>query len=268
MTKTLLITLLALGLLAHPALAQEDALTPKQTADYSYSLGIQIGSNLNGLPFKIDVDKLTEGLKDLLSGADLKMTDEEIADAQFDFQEMMFKERLKSMSPEERKQMEPRMQLMRSQHEKSKKNSADGKAYLAANAKKEGVVTTDSGLQYKVVAKGSGATPTTADRVLAHYTGTLLDGTKFDSSHDRGKPSEFGVTGVIKGWTEALLLMKEGDKWQLTIPSELAYGDRGNPPTIEPASTLIFDIELVEVVKSGADSAPAPHDHSDPNHVH
>ena len=119
--------------------------------------------------------------------------------------------------------------------------------FLTANAKKEGVKVLPSGLQYKVIKSGSGKTPKATDSVKVHYHGTLIDGTVFDSSVDRGEPITFPVNGVIKGWTEALQLMKEGDKWQLFIPSDLAYGERGAPPKIAPNSTLVFEVELLAV---------------------
>ena len=125
-------------------------------------------------------------------------------------------------------------------------NKLEGEAFLAENAKKEGVTVTASGLQYEVIASGSGATPTLSDTVETHYTGRFMDGTEFDSSVTRGQPLTFPVTGVIAGWTEALQLMQEGDKWKLYIPSELAYGERGVGP-IPPNATLIFDIELLAV---------------------
>ncbi len=125
-------------------------------------------------------------------------------------------------------------------------NKMKGEAFLAENAKKEGITVTASGLQYEVINSGSGATPTLSDTVETHYTGRFMDGTEFDSSVTRGQPLTFPVTGVIAGWTEALQLMQEGDKWKLYIPSELAYGERGVGP-IPPNATLIFDIELLAV---------------------
>jgi FKBP-type peptidyl-prolyl cis-trans isomerase FklB len=127
------------------------------------------------------------------------------------------------------------------------KNKAEGEKFLADNKKKEGIKTTASGLQYKVITAGTGKTPKATDTVKTHYRGTLINGTEFDSSYKRGEPAEFPVNGVIKGWTEALQLMKEGAKWQLFIPSELAYGERGAGRDIGPNSTLIFDIELISV---------------------
>ena len=127
------------------------------------------------------------------------------------------------------------------------KNIKDGEAFLAANAKKEGVKTTASGLQYKIIKSGKGKSPKATDSVKVHYHGTLVDGTVFDSSVDRGEPITFATNEVIPGWTEALQLMKEGDKWQLVIPGKLAYGERSPSPKIGPNSTLIFDVELISV---------------------
>ena len=133
-------------------------------------------------------------------------------------------------------------------------NKVEGTAFLAENAGREGIVTTDSGLQYEVIEAGSGRSPSETDQVKVHYQGTLIDGTVFDSSYERGEPVTFPVNRVIPGWTEALQLMKEGAKWKLYIPSELAYGETGppargpEPPVIGPNATLIFDVELLEVV--------------------
>jgi len=125
----------------------------------------------------------------------------------------------------------------------------EGKKFLAENAKKEGIVTLTSGLQYKIITEGTGNIPTASDKVKVNYEGTLINGTKFDSSYDRGQPAEFGVTQVIKGWTEALQLMKEGSVWMLYIPSDLAYGSRQAGKEIKPFSTLIFKVELLSIVK-------------------
>lgn len=129
----------------------------------------------------------------------------------------------------------------------AQENTALGMAYLEANKAKEGVVVLESGLQYKILTPGDGKSPTTNDRVRVHYKGTLIDGTQFDSSYDRGEPAEFGVTQVIRGWTEALQLMQEGAKWELTIPAELAYGSASRP-AIPANSVLVFDVELLEVI--------------------
>jgi len=129
------------------------------------------------------------------------------------------------------------------------KNKAAGEAFLAENAKKEGVVVTDSGLQYKIIEEGEGPSPGPSDMATVNYRGTLIDGTQFDSSYDRGQPATFPVGGVIAGWTEALQLMKPGAKWQLFIPADLAYGERGAGKDIGPNSTLVFDVELLSVEK-------------------
>ena len=127
------------------------------------------------------------------------------------------------------------------------KNLKEGKAFLEKNSKKKGVITTKSGLQYKIIKSGKGATPKPGDTVTTHYRGTLINGTEFDSSYKRGKPASFPVNGVIKGWTEALQLMQVGDKWELYIPAELAYGANGPSPVIGPNSALIFEIELIKI---------------------
>ena len=133
------------------------------------------------------------------------------------------------------------------QAEANEKNKAEGAAYLAENAKKEGVTTTDSGLQYKSLVAGSGDKPKASDTVKVHYRGTLTDGTVFDSSYDRGEPAVFPVTGVIAGWVEALQLMKVGDKLELAIPPNLAYGAQGSGPVIGPDATLVFEVELLGI---------------------
>jgi len=128
----------------------------------------------------------------------------------------------------------------------SAKNAADGAAFIAEKAKEEGVQKTESGLHYKIITAGDGAIPTATDQVVAHYKGTLIDGTEFDSSYKRGQPATFGVSNLIPGWVEALQLMPAGSKWELYIPSDLGYGDRGTP-SIPPGSTLVFELELIEI---------------------
>lgn len=145
-------------------------------------------------------------------------------------------------------QMEKRQQAMQQQQEEGKANNRKGQEFLAENASKEGVMETESGLQYKVLTEGDGPSPTSTDSVVVHYSGTLLDGTQFDSSYERGEPAEFRLSGVIEGWTEGLQLMNQGGKYQFWIPSELAYGN--NPPPgspIKPGQTLVFEVELLEV---------------------
>jgi FKBP-type peptidyl-prolyl cis-trans isomerase FklB len=206
----------------------------KTTKDkVSYSIGINIGSNLKMNNFDLDVDLLLKGLKDaFLNDTTVKrlMTDDECTQTINAFQQ--------ELSAKQQKVQE----------ESAGKNKAEGEKFLAENKKKEGVVTLPSGLQYKVIKSGTGKTPKATDTVLAHYTGTLINGTKFDSSVDRGEPTQFPVNGVIKGWTEALQLMKEGDKWNLFSPSDLAYGPRGVNQLIGPNTTLVFEVELIKVI--------------------
>ena len=178
----------------------------------------------------IDQKALTQGLADALAGKPA-LDPSEVQSTLMKFQqEMMSKQQAK-------------MQV------EGEKNLKDGDAFLAANAKKDGIKTTASGLQYKVVKSGTGASPTAADTVKVNYEGTLIDGTVFDSSIKRGEPASFPVNRVIPGWTEALQLMKVGDKWKVFIPAKLAYGERSPSPTIPPNSTLIFDVELLSIEK-------------------
>jgi FKBP-type peptidyl-prolyl cis-trans isomerase len=193
----------------------------------SYSIGVNIGQNLagQGIMDSINMDAFFAGISDVVSGQS-QLTEEQMMTALQTFQQ----------------------QMMDKQNAEMEAARSESEAFLAANAQKEGVVTTASGLQYLVLTEGAagGTSPTLQDSVLAHYHGTLIDGSVFDSSVDRGEPAEFGVSQVIAGWTEALQLMKAGDKWRLFIPSALAYGETGSGP-IGPHSALIFDVELLEV---------------------
>lgn len=197
----------------------------------SYALGMNIGKQLRQNGAEIDTEVYMKALKEAMSGGKLLMTDEQVRETLMAFQTEL---RTKTLD----------------------KNKKDGEAFLAENKKKEGVVTTASGLQYKIETKGTGKVPKTNDTVVCHYRGTLADGTEFDSSYKRSEPSSFGVTGVIKGWTEALLMMPVGSKWKLVIPSDLAYGERGRPG-IPPNSTLQFDIELISI-KDPSEAAATP----------
>jgi FKBP-type peptidyl-prolyl cis-trans isomerase FklB len=223
-------TALALGLLAIASPAADTKMTLKDDKDkVSYSIGLNIGRNMKQEGLDINPDALAAAMKDVFAGAKPQLTDEEVQQVMQDFQKKMMA-----------KQMAVR-------EEGLAKNKVEGEKFLADNKKKEGIKTTASGLQYKVIKDGTGKTPKASDTVKTHYRGTLINGTEFDSSYKRGEPAEFPVNGVIKGWTEALQLMKEGAKWQLFIPSELAYGERGAGKDIGPNSTLIFDIELLSV---------------------
>jgi FKBP-type peptidyl-prolyl cis-trans isomerase FklB len=195
----------------------------------SYAVGLNIARSLKSDGFAVNVDALIQGLRDAFAGTPPRLTDEQCQAA------------LKVVQQELMAKQEDQRKVAGSQ------NRQEGQAFLAANGKKEGVTTLPSGLQYKVIKSGTGPTPKLTDTVRTHYHGTLIDGTVFDSSVKRGEPISFPVGGVIRGWTEALQLMKVGDKWQLFIPSELAYGPQGAGGVIGPDSVLIFEIELLGI---------------------
>lgn len=195
----------------------------------SYAIGAQIGSEWKRQTVDIDPDTFAKGFKDGFQGSKLLLTDPEMREAIGGLQRQMAA-----------KQAERRREL-------GAKNRTEGAAFLAENKKKEGVKVLPSGLQYKVIKEGTGKMPKADDTVTVNYRGTLIDGTEFDSSYKRGEPATFPVKGVIKGWTEALQLMKAGSKWQLFIPSELAYGEQSAGRVIEPNSTLIFEVELLGI---------------------
>jgi FKBP-type peptidyl-prolyl cis-trans isomerase FklB len=209
--------------------AQETPVLKDQKDKVSYSIGMEIGKNMKRQSVDVNPEFLSRGVKDAFSDGKPLMTDEEMKEALTAFQkEMMAKQQeLAKMAGE--------------------KNQKEGEAFLAENKKKEGVITLPSGLQYKVIKAGSGNKPKATDTVTVHYQGTLVNGTEFDSSYRRGQPVSFPVNGVIPGWTEALQLMEVGAKWQIVIPSNLAYGDRGAGPQIGPNATLIFEIELISI---------------------
>jgi FKBP-type peptidyl-prolyl cis-trans isomerase FklB len=211
---------------------------------FSYALGMNIGSglgaNLKKQSVDYDVDLVAQGLKDAMTGAKMRLTEQE---AQAVLQEVQ-------------------TELRKAQQEKAEKASAanktEGEAFLAANKAKEGVVTLPSGLQYKILKEGTGPKPAATDTVVCNYKGTLINGTEFDSSYKRGQPATFPVSGVIKGWTEALQLMPIGSKWQLFIPSSLAYGERGTGADIGPNATLIFEVELMSIQEKPKEPAKEP----------
>jgi FKBP-type peptidyl-prolyl cis-trans isomerase FklB len=227
----------ALLSLAGSVFGQDKSTPLKDSKDkVSYSIGLNIGLNLKKQNVSINPDTFVLGLKDALAGKP-QMTDEQVKETMTAFEkEMIDKQKAAGV-----------------------KNGADGEKFLAENKKKEGVKTTASGLQYKVVKEGSGAQPKEKDTVMANYRGTLIDGTEFDSSYTRGQPATFPVSGVIKGWTEALQMMKVGSKYQLFIPANLAYGERAMGPDIGPNSTLIFEVELLDVKPAaGANPSSSP----------
>jgi len=194
----------------------------------NYSVGHQIGGDFKRQEVELNPQVLVQGIKDALEGTEPLMTSNEIRTTV-----MGLKKRI--MAAQQQKSAQPAAQ------------NTKEKAFLAENATKDGVKTLPSGLQYKIMNEGSGATPSATDKVTVHYRGTLVDGSEFDSSYSRNKPATFNVNRVIPGWIEALQLMQEGDKWQLFIPAKLGYGGRGAGKKIPPNSTLIFEVELLSV---------------------
>jgi len=225
----LLITVLSIVLLASVVYAEENNALKTQRDKLSYGIGMEIGNSLKSQSIDIDSDILARGVKDMLSGKEPLMTDQEFRETMTNFKNEMMAKQMERMK------------------EIAEKNKKEGEAFLDENKKKEGVVTLPSGLQYKVIKEGAGETPKATDTVTVHYRGSLINGTEFDSSESHGQPATFKVNGVIPGWTEALQLMKAGSKWQLFIPSALAYGDRGAGREIGPNSTLVFDVELLSI---------------------
>lgn len=219
------------------AVAGPDAPTGDGHEAASYGIGLNMGRQFRQQEVEIDVDVLIEGLRAGVAGDEARFTDPQIQAAMQALQQ----------------------EVMAAQSEKfaalAATNAEEGAAFLETNGAREGVTTTASGLQYEVLQAADGAKPTTSERVKVHYRGTLIDGTQFDSSYDRGEPAVFGLQGIIPGWVEALQLMGVGSKWKLYIPSELGYGAKGSGPTIGPNATLVFEVELLEVVPAeGADS--------------
>lgn len=212
-------------------------------AKFGYAVGVSIGQSLEQAKDEITLDALNRGISDVFADADLAMTEEEREQIQQTVSERI------------------RAKIMAEREAKAAAAVEAGKKYLEDNGKREGVVTTASGLQYEVMAAGEGASPTAADRVTVHYKGTLIDGKVFDSSYDRGEPVTFPLGGVIPGWTEGVQLMKPGAKYKFFIPSELAYGSRGAGQSIGPNETLIFEVELISFEK-GEDEQPEGHPHN------
>jgi FKBP-type peptidyl-prolyl cis-trans isomerase FklB len=226
--------IMGIALLTGQAFAEGQTVLKSEKEKISYIIGVNIGRNLKAQSVDVDPDIVSKGLKDVASGGKLLLTDDEMKETMTAFQQEMMKKR-----EEEMKKV-------------GEKNKAEGEAFLAANKKKPGVVTLPSGLQYKVITEGKGKTPKATDVVTVNYKGTLIDGTEFDSSYKHGEPVTFPVNGVIPGWTEALQLMKEGSKWEIYIPSNLAYGERGAGKVVGPDATLIFEVELLSVKEGEA----------------
>ncbi|MFC1584610.1 FKBP-type peptidyl-prolyl cis-trans isomerase [Fibrobacterota bacterium] len=219
----------ALSLLMVLAGCEQDS-SPKanlNTPDgkFSYAIGLEIGGSLKNLKAEIDLGSLMQGIKDTLLDGNPQMTATEAMELK-------------------------KAHFQAIQEGLKKKNMDEGESFLAENKKKPGIITTESGLQYEIMAEGSGDKPTPEDKVSVHYTGTLLDGTEFDSSRKRGQPVTFDVKGVIPGWTEVLQLMQVGSKFRVFIPSKLAYAERGAGQKIGPNATLIFEMELLEIKRA------------------
>ncbi len=220
--KLIILAVLALSFLA----CEKKVNLENEKSRYSYAVGQQIGRNMKTQKIDLDVNAFSLAIKHQLEGKKEMLTEEEVRKA------------LSKMS-------EGRNKKRREEAEGNKKIGAD---FLAKNKAKDGVKTTESGLQYEVLTEGKGKKPNAESTVKVHYKGTLIDGTEFDSSYKRNAPAEFPVKKVIKGWTEALQLMSIGSKWKLTIPADLAYGESGRP-SIPPNSALVFEVELLEIVK-------------------
>ena len=222
MKLRMLVTVIGVVFLATQLCAQD---LKSQKEKVSYIIGMDIGKNLKSQSLDIDQAALAKGIKDALLGGKSSLTDEEIRQTMAAFQKEMIAKR----------------QAL------GEKNKKEGESFLAENKKKQGVITLPSGLPYKVVTAGKGKKPKPTDTVTVQYQGTLIDGTEFDSSYRRGQPATFPVNGVIPGWTEALGLMQEGAKWQIFVPSNLAYGEKGAGGQIGPNATLIFEVELLSI---------------------
>ena len=213
-----------------PAVKSPDAMELKTEKDkLSYAIGVNVGRSLQKDAVEVEANIVTQGLKDALAGGKTLITEDEA------------KALITALQTDLHKKQDQAMQAA------GEANKKQGEAFLAANKAKDGVVTLPSGLQYKVLTEGKGPKPTPSDTVVCNYKGTLIDGTEFDSSYKRGQPATFPVGQVIKGWTEALQLMPVGSKWELFIPSEMAYGPRGPTPAIGANSTLIFEVELLSI---------------------
>ena len=199
------------------------------TQKASYAIGRNVGQNLAAASDHLDLDAFSRGVADMMAEREAPVPEEELQAAL-----QAFSQTIREAQDAERTAA-------------SETNRREGEAFLAENAEREGVTTTESGLQYEVLEPGDGPTPAADDQVTIHYRGTLPDGTEFDSSYERGQPATFGVSGVIPGFTEALQLMPVGSKYRFVIPSDLAYGPQGSPPAIGPDQALVFEVEMLEI---------------------
>ena len=228
--RNVVLVVLALALAGCQSSGQKNVELKTQKDKVSYSIGLNIGSNMVRDSLDLDYDALVQGMKDAwLDTSKRMMKESEVQACMMTWQQEM------------------QTKKMAHQQGVADKNKKDGEKFLEENKKEAGVVTLPSGLQYKVITEGKGPKPAVTQTVVTNYSGTLIDGTEFDSSMKHGKPAEFPVNGVIKGWTEALQMMKVGSKWRLFIPPDLAYGDQGAGNVIPPGSTLIFEIELLQI---------------------
>ena len=237
---------------AKPSPSPADSIPPTSTLKddkdkISYSLGVDIGRTLQKFQLDLNEAALSQGIADVLGNKSMAMTDQELQQTLQAFQQKMMQKQQEALSKKQ-EQMKG----------VAEKNKVDGKKFLEENAKKTGVKTTASGLQYKVIKEGAGDKPKDSDVVEANYRGTTIDGKEFDSSAKHGNSASFPVNGVIKGWSEALKMMPVGSKWELYVPSDLAYGDEGAGDDIAPGSTLVFEVELLSVKKNAANTPPGP----------
>ncbi len=227
--KSKIVLFLSICVFATPSVYATTSKLITEKEKISYSIGLSLGRNFTQQGIDIDLKTFAKGVEDALKGVKPLLTDQEIREVMTNLQ--------KSMAAKKEKQAQ----------QASGKNQVEGKKFLEENKKRKGVITLASGLQYEIIRPGTGPVPKATDTVVTNYEGKLINGTVFDSSYKRGQPATFPVNGVIKGWVEALQLMKTGAKWKLYIPSDLAYGERSAGPLIGPNSTLIFDIELLEI---------------------
>lgn len=237
----LIVLLISVGLNAEQKAAQPQPQSAPSMTDKektSYSIGLNIGMNLYEQEVQVDFATLSKGIQDGLANAKPALSEAEIRAA------------LMTLQKQVSEKQDARKKAM------AEKNSKEADTFLTANKAKDGVVALPSGLQYKVITQGKGPKPAATDTVVTHYKGTFMDGKQFDSSYDRGEPATFTVNGVIPGWTEALQLMPVGSKWQLWIPSKLAYGENGFQNVIPPNATLVFEIELISIQPKKAEAEP------------